>query len=57
MRIVNPIVDQTSIPVAATQGLATQLWKTNSHKFEREIQDDHLPDYWHQRLGASHLLF
>ena len=57
MRIVKPIVDQTSIPMAATKGLAIQLWKTNSHKSEREIQDDHLPHYWHQRSGESHFLF
>ena len=57
MRIVKPIVDQAPTQVAATQGLATQLWKTNSHKSEREIQDDHLPHYWYQRSGESHFLF
>lgn len=57
MRIVKPIVDSAPTQMAASMGLAIQLWKTNSHKSAREIPNDHLPHYWHQRSGESHGLF
>jgi len=54
MRIVNPIVEQASIQAGVNSGSANHVWITYSHTFKREINDDHLSDYWHQQPGASH---